>query len=117
MGDRPKILVVDNDPNALAGLCELLRDAGYEVASAGTDAEATAELLSFAPDVVLKETRAPGIARVETEWTIPDGDAAPQQVLMSAGELPRGVEVPWLKKPIDLDELLALLSRLTGGGR
>ena len=110
----PKILLVDDDPNALAALAELLREAGYEVATAHSDFEATMALASFEPQVVLTEVRGPWASWLYPEWAGGEAEAGPYQVLMSAAQPPRGHSAPWLKKPVDLEELLALLGRLTG---
>jgi len=108
MTRRSKILLVDDDRNARTALAELLRDAGYDVATAGGEVQVPAVLETFQPDVVLRDERAAGH---EAAWV---GDtAAAQHVLMSTLDLGFGIGAPWVKKPIDLEALLALLARLT----
>ncbi len=112
MTRRPKILVVDDEPNALAALGELLRDAGYEVATAASDADAAVELTTFRPDIVLKEVHAPGIAHGRLEWTLVDGEPPPQQLLMSGAVPALELDAPFIQKPLDFDALLAVLAQL-----
>jgi DNA-binding NtrC family response regulator len=107
----PKILVVDEDRSALLALAELLRTAGYEVATAATDLDASLALETFRPEVVLTEVRLPGVWPTD----VPSNETiGAQRVLMSVTDVPRELNVPWIKKPIDLTSLLDLLRKLTG---
>jgi CheY-like chemotaxis protein len=113
----PRVLVVDEDLNALSALAELLRNDGYEVAIAATDLEATSALNAFQPEVILTEVRFPGIWPGDVGAMGCDTAGTAQRVLMSVADVPRELMVPWIKKPIVLASLLALLSELTGGPR
>jgi two-component system response regulator HydG len=89
-----RILIVDDEPNARTALSELLRDEGYEVASADDGATAQARLDDFHPDVVL------------TDAQVPAPVGAPAVVLMSVRPRPPGSAAPFVGKPIDIDQLL-----------
>jgi two-component system response regulator HydG len=89
-----RILIVDDEPNARTALSELLRDEGYEVASADDGATARERLADFHPDVVLTDAQMPAL------------DGAPTVVLMSARPRPAGSVAPFVGKPIDIDQLL-----------
>ncbi|MHB8418092.1 MAG: sigma-54-dependent transcriptional regulator [Myxococcales bacterium] len=54
-----RILVVDDEPNARAGLRTLLAEEGYEVAEAGDGEEGLARLSTFGPAAVLTDIRMP----------------------------------------------------------
>jgi DNA-binding NtrC family response regulator len=89
-----RILIVDDEPNACTALTELLRDEGYEVASADGGPAAQARLADFHPDVVLADAKMPPL------------EGAPALVLMSARPPPYGSVTPFVDKPIDIDRLL-----------
>ena len=103
-----KILIVDDEPNARTALSELLRDEGYDVSSADDGATAQACLAELRPDVILTDVHMSGVGGLDllaTARGMPDG--GPAVVLMSARPQPRGVDEPFVGKPIDIDELLA----------
>ena len=53
MSDGPRVLVVDDEPQIVRGLRVVLRNAGYQVDSAGTKEEALYALTHRPPDAVL----------------------------------------------------------------
>src|SRR3954463_6751597 len=54
-GMRPRILIVDDEPNARSALAELLRDEGYEVASVADGLSAKSRIAEFRPDVLITD--------------------------------------------------------------
>ena len=52
---RPRVLVIDEDPQLRAGLAAQMRDAGYAVQTAACPADGLARLRAFCPDLVLLE--------------------------------------------------------------
>jgi two-component system, OmpR family, response regulator len=111
----PRLLVVDDEDTIRELLCGSLRFAGYEVASAGSGAEALRASISGRPDLVLLDVR------------MPDGDGFEVARRMRAAGSP---EVPvifltardevhdrlagfeaggddYITKPFSLDEVLA----------
>lgn len=108
MRPATRILIVDDEPNARNALSELLRDEGYEVASAGDGSAAKARLDEFRPDVLLTDVHMPGgdgPELVEAAHGMCDG--GPAVVVMSARPPPHGIDEPFVGKPIDIDQLLA----------
>lgn len=59
--DRSKILLVDDEPNNLLLLQELLRPEGYQLASAASGQQAIALAQSFQPDLILLDIMMPGM--------------------------------------------------------
>jgi len=58
-------LVVDDDPMANSLMTESLRDAGFDVISAGSGAEALARLAEAIPDVIVSDVMMPGLSGFE----------------------------------------------------
>jgi len=55
-----RILVVDDDPDVIEYLSSFLEDEGHEVAAAGDEGSALAEMERSSPDVVLIDVMLPG---------------------------------------------------------
>ena len=115
---KGKILLVDDDPGLLRLLSIRLRAEGYEIEAVESAAKALAVLNRFGPDLVITDlrmdkmdglgllselqTRSPGlrVIIVTAHGTIPDAVTATQHGAFG-----------FLTKPIDKDELLALVDR------
>ena len=115
---KGKILLVDDDPGLLRLLSIRLRAEGYEIEAVESAAKALAALNRFGPDLVITDlrkdkmdglgllselqTRSPGlrVIIVTAHGTIPDAVTATQHGAFG-----------FLTKPIDKDELLALVER------
>jgi two-component system, OmpR family, response regulator CpxR len=111
---RPSVLVVDDDDSIREVLAEVLRDEGYEVACAANGEQALGELRRHGhPDLMLLDLMMPvlsGWEVLELLQASPDLSQIPV-VVVSAMSAPGACE--HLAKPIDLDRLLATVSRLT----
>ena len=126
MTTRP-ILVVEDEPDLLENMRELLQDEGYEVYTARNGREA----LSILGDA---GRPAPGLVALDLTMPVMDGGAflhvyaedpasrspsAPKVVLVTAAEL-LPAEVPperteaVLRKPINIDNFLGLVARYCG---
>jgi CheY-like chemotaxis protein len=117
VGNRaPRVLVVDDDPDILDAICDILEGEGYAVARARHGAEALDRLHERRPDVILLDLMMPvmdGLAfaqalrerRLEPEIPIVviSADGNPQKAA-SIGA--RG----FLAKPFDIDALLAYVA-------
>jgi CheY-like chemotaxis protein len=110
---RPHVLVVDDDDAIREVIAEVLRDEGYDVASAGNGLQALDALRQNPPDLVLLDLMMPVMSgwefleeiQASTKWSrIPI-------VVVSAMNAPGVSE--HLAKPIDLEHLLATVGRLT----
>ena len=113
-----RVLVVDDEVNAREALVELLRDEGFEVESAA-DGERALNLMSdFEPEVVLTDLKMPVLDGI---GLLKQGKAfSPYTtfVVMTAfGSIDTAVEAikagaeNYITKPLDMNELLALIGR------
>jgi CheY-like chemotaxis protein len=112
---RPSVLVVDDDDSIREVLSEVLRDEGYGVVCASNGAQALDELRNHGhPDLMLLDLMMPVMSGWELlELLQSSADLSRiRVVIVSAMSAPGPYE--HLAKPIDLDRLLATVSRLTG---
>jgi CheY-like chemotaxis protein len=111
---RPSVLVVDDDDSIREVLSEVLRDEGYDVVCASNGAQALDELRNHShPDLMLLDLMMPVMSGWELlELLQSSADLSRiRVVIVSAMSAPGPYE--HLAKPIDLDRLLATVSRLT----
>lgn len=111
MGSAHRILLVDDDPDIRETLSEFLSDEGYDVASAGNGREALQALRGAPPPcVILLDLSMPVMDGFEfrAEQLKDAAIAGIPVVVVTAGRqtLGFGPEVPVVRKPPDLDELL-----------
>ena len=113
MKSLPKVLVVDDDANLRKTLSDILRVKGYEVATAGTGAEAIMEAKRAFVSVALIDLKLPDMSGLEvmgkiklatplTEAIILTGHAA----LDTAIEATNKGAFSYLLKPYEIDDLL-----------
>ncbi len=115
MNDRPRVLVVDDEPQILRGLRIILRDAGFDVVQAATAEEALDQAALRPPaaaiiDLVLPDGDGIEVTRSLREWT-----QMPILVLSAVGEedakvraLEAGAD-DYVTKPFGARELVARL--------
>ena len=113
--NKPRVLVVDDEPQILRALQTNLRGAGYEVETAATAEEALAAAAMRPPDavildLVLPDGRGTDVCRELRGWS-----DAPVLLLSVVGEesekvaaLDAGAD-DYIEKPFSIDELLARL--------
>lgn len=111
-----RILVVDDEPDILELLVEILRIEGYVMLSAN-DGEAALELLAKTPcDLIVTDTMMPrvsGVALIRSIRERPELRDVPV-IMMSAAGLPNldGLDVStFLHKPFDLSALLDAVAK------
>jgi len=109
------VLVVDDDPDILDALSEILHVEGYEVQRARNGREALQRLEEGLPDLVLLDLMMPVMDGWEFARSL-SGDARPPIIVLSADRnvSSRAREigaVEWLAKPFELSELLAAVGR------
>ena len=115
------ILVVEDEP-ALAEVLEvILRGAGFEVAIAFDGNHALARLEEKRPDLVLSDLMMPFVGGAELARRIHEHEALAHVpvILMSAApeamaKVPRELYRSFLKKPFDLNAVLAAVERVIG---
>lgn len=114
---RPRVLIVDDDEDITMLLYEVLRDAGYAVATARDGSAALEILTTHEPAVILADLRMPIIdGRSFIEQYRRRGGRAHIVVLTALGEV---VNQPWdvvvdalVRKPFELDVLLSTIAEV-----
>ena len=114
MKPATRILIVDDEANSRNALAELLHDEGYEVATASDGVAARARIAELRPDSVLSDVHMPGFDDSGLFESAAGGDR-PALVLMSARPQPRDAVVPFVRKPIELDELVTTIEDTLAG--
>jgi CheY-like chemotaxis protein len=116
MGKR--ILTIDDDPEVTHRLKRLLETAGYLVQEENDSTRALETARTFQPDVVLLDYQMPVVHGGDVAWQLAsDVSLRNIRVIICSGisrseiaiKLPP-TRIPILEKPVDTDELLALLS-------
>jgi len=122
--DGVRVLLVEDEPDAREVLAELLASRGATVAVAGSVAEACAQLASEVPDVIVSDIGMPGVdgyqfARELRSLPSERGGRTPLVALTaytSPQDRRRAMDAGYdqhLSKPVDADELMRVLERLT----
>ena len=121
---QPRILVADDDADAVLVLSALLRDEGYCVRGVHHGAEVLDAVFNFAPDVVLLDIGMPKMSGYDVARTLREryGSARPVLIAITgrAGQADRqqaraaGFE-HHVAKPYEPKALLNLIGRLSGG--
>lgn len=120
---KSRILVVEDDEVFLRPLRRALELAGHEVLAAPSAEHALARLEDAAAvDVVLTDRRLPGMDGLELTRRVKAGHPGVAVLVMtgladgeSAREARRAGADGWLRKPFEVDDLLAALRPLVDG--
>ena len=117
---RSQVLVVDDDADCRDVLCQVLEDEGYRVEGAANGEDALLSLREGArPCLILLDLRMPvmdGVAFRQVQRRDPDLADIPVVIMTALGDPAlEGERV--LKKPIDLNALLATLREVCGSAR
>ena len=127
MGDRKKILAVDDEPDILTYLAALFEDSGYDAIPVDGGAEAVAAARTERPDLITLDITMPGQSGVRTYLDIkddPDLVGIPIIVITAMVDSEgsflsalNGLPQPehFLYKPVDTKELLELVRSLLAG--
>ena len=116
-----RILVVDDDPGQRSLLESFLQSQGFETVVVASGDQALAELRAGPFSLMISDVRMPGISGLDTLRQARQEHAALPVLLVTAyadireavGAMRDGA-VNYLPKPIDLDELLAIVQQATG---
>ena len=113
MSDRPKILVVDDEPQLIRVLRTGLKSRGYDIRAAA-DGLAGLELFTdWRPDLVITDLAMPNVDGIEFCRRLREISQVPIIVLSAKGEEKTKVEAldigadDFVTKPFGIDELLA----------
>jgi two-component system C4-dicarboxylate transport response regulator DctD len=108
---QPSVLVVDDDRQLCEVLTDLLAELGYAVRCAHDGEDAWTEILRNPPDVVLSDIKMPRLDGIGLASRLASFGYTTPIILMSAGHHDwAGVSAVFLRKPFDLDHLLAALA-------
>lgn len=113
-----KILLVDDEPDLIDILAEILREEGYEVFKAANGAEAMERLRTTRVDLLVLDLMMPVMSGEEVLEALArqSADADLPVLVVSAGDgeqIARRYGRPYLRKPFELDRLLEILRRLS----
>jgi DNA-binding NtrC family response regulator len=117
----PRILIVDDDPGQRSLLESFLKSQGFETVVETSGDRALAALRAESFSLMISDVRMPGISGLETLRRARQEHALLPVLLVTAyadireavGAMRDGA-VNYLPKPIDLDELLAIVRQVTG---
>ncbi len=117
--NHPLVLVVDDDPDILEAICDILEVEDYRVAKARNGLEALEQVDAERPDAILLDLMMPvmdGVTFAQALRQRPARDV-PIVVISADGNPQRAASVgarAYLAKPFDIDTLLAHVGALTG---
>jgi two-component system NtrC family response regulator/two-component system response regulator HydG len=115
---KQRILIVDDEPNARAGLRTILTEEGYDIAEAADGEEGFARLQEWGPDLVLADVRMPrmdGLALLRKAKEI--GSDATFVMMTAFASIETAVEAVkagaenYLVKPLDVSAVLVFLGK------
>jgi CheY-like chemotaxis protein len=115
---HPLVLVVDDDPDILEAICDILEVEDYRVAKARNGLEALEQIDVERPDAILLDLMMPvmdGVTFAQALRARPAGDV-PIVVISADGNPQRAASVgarAYLAKPFDIDTLLAHVGAIT----
>jgi CheY-like chemotaxis protein len=117
-----RILVIDDDPVIRESLEEALEDHGYQVETAANGKEALSVLAKWPPDLIILDLVMPIMDgwqfRLEQLRVHPEVPAVVLTAYWSAAEASQGLEpAELLRKPVEIDDLLAAIERILGVGQ
>lgn len=119
---RPLVLVVDDDPDILDAICDILEVESYRVARARNGVEALQRIEEERPAVILLDLMMPvmdGVTFAHALHEKPSGWDIPILVISADGNPQRAASVGargYLAKPFDIDALLGHVVALAGPG-
>jgi len=116
--NAPSILVVDDEQGILDTLRILLKNEGFEVATAQGGKAGLEALKNSAPDIVLTDLRMPQVTGIEILAAVKEQDPETPVVLMTAqASLQSAIQAVnsgafhYVQKPFSNDEIVALCKR------
>ncbi len=116
---HPLVLVVDDDPDILDAICDILDGEGYRVARARHGVEALDRVAQERPSVILLDLMMPvmdGVAFAQALRTREGQGSIPIVVISADGNPQKAAAVGargFLAKPFDIDALLAQVAAMT----
>ncbi|MEE9421526.1 MAG: sigma-54 dependent transcriptional regulator, partial [Gammaproteobacteria bacterium] len=117
---QPHVLLIEDETVFANAVCKHFQNNGYQCSKAGTLAEAQKLLLQSLPDLILLDMRLPDGSGLDFLKKLRNGDTnkIPVIVMTAYGELEDAVAamklnaLDYLKKPVDLEELLLCVKKV-----
>ena len=116
-GQRPSLMVVDDEPGVLEVVSRFAQRAGFDVSTCSGGREAVAQLHAHKADLVMVDLRMPDVGGLDVLRAIRDSDPHCQAVLMTGyATVDTAVEaiklgaMDYLSKPIDFARLDRILT-------
>jgi signal transduction histidine kinase len=112
-----RVLIVDDEPNALAALAHLLEDEGFVVETAPDGLRALPKVREFAPEIMVVDVQMPGLEGPELARKVREDFPAIPVILMTGhgdqdvATARRELRARYIGKPIEIDELVSLIHR------
>jgi len=113
-----KVLVIEDDETALMQLSRVVRKEGFEVFEAGNGAIGLDIFDKENPEIVITDLKMPGIGGLEVLHTVKNKNPNTQIIIITAfGEIDVAIlairkgAIDYIKKPIDLEQLILALGR------
>jgi DNA-binding NtrC family response regulator len=124
MPSTVKVLIVEDEPNALEGLAELISGWGYQTETARDGVEAMEKILAWEPAIVVTDLKMPrldgiGLLTKLAEEGAGLGSSLAVVVLTAMGSIQLAVEAmklgayDFLQKPVDATRLKTILANAT----
>ena len=124
MQNEVKVLIAEDEPNALAGLAELISGWGYRTETARDGAEAWEKTLAWDPAIVVTDLKMPRMDGMALLGKLAEGGAGVSAnlavvVLTAMGSIQLAVEAmklgayDFLQKPVDATRLKTILANAT----
>jgi len=113
-----KVLIVEDDPDALQQLARTVRKEDFEVVEANDGEQGLQLFEKELPDIVITDLKMPGISGMEVLHTIKRTSPHTQVIVITAfGKIDTAIlairegAIDYIKKPIDLELMLLALGR------
>lgn len=116
----PTILVIDDEPQNISVLADLLKEKGYQIRAARDASQALKSLEIDSVDLILLDVRMPGLSGFEMCEQLKSNKRTARipiiflTVMDETGDKVKGLElgaVDYITKPFDLDEVIARVGR------
>jgi DNA-binding NtrC family response regulator len=121
---KAKVLVIDDDPEMLDLARFHLEKNGYEVASAETGAQGLRLVAEHRHEVALTDLKLPDIDGIELVTKLKESSPATEVIMITGyGAVTEAIEATkagafyFMEKPVEFEELMALIERAVERGR
>ena len=118
MSQKPSILVVDDESGILDTLRILLRNEGFEVATAQGGRAGLEQIRTGTHDIILSDVRMPGVGGLDILAAAKEQDPMTPVILMTAqADLRSAIDALnlgayyYIQKPFSNDDLVAIVRR------